>query len=36
MLYMKVVKRVNPKFLWGEKYFVSNLILYLYKIMDGH
>ena len=36
MLCMKVVKRVNTKFLWGEKYFLSNLILYPYKIMDGH
>lgn len=36
MLCMKVVKKVNPKFLLGEKYFLSNSILYLYKIMDGH
>ena len=37
MLYMRVVKTVNPEFSSQEKKFFSiSLMLYLYEMMDGH
>ena len=37
MLYMKIVKRVNPKnYHYKEKFFSISLILYLYEIMAVH
>ena len=37
MLYMKVVKKVNPKISHcKEKFFSMSLILYLYENMDVH
>ena len=37
MLYMRVMKTVNPEFSSQEKKFFSiSLVLYLYEMMDGY
>ena len=37
MLYMRVVKTVNPEFSSQEQFFfLFLLMLYLYEVMDGH
>ena len=33
MLYMKIVKRINPDLSQGKKVFSISLILYLYEMM---
>jgi len=36
MLYMRVMKTVNPEFSSQEKNFSISLVLYLYEMMDGY